>query len=90
MESDSLRPASRRFSTSAGSGLLWLGPLLLAGGVVHYRMWEQLPSMRALEGLGIAAVALACAWLARCLFGVSLAGALAWCSSRGRFRRSRP
>ena len=77
MESDSLRRASPRFSTIAGSGLLWLGPLLLAGGVVHYRMWEQLPSMRALEGLGIAAVALACAWLARCLFGVSLAGALA-------------
>lgn len=77
MESDSLRRASPRFSTIAGSGLLWLGPLLLAGGVVHYRMWEQLPSMRALEGLGIAAVALACAWLARRLFGVSLAGALA-------------
>lgn len=81
MESDPLRQTSRRFSTLAGSSLLWLGPLLLAGGVARYRLWEQLPSMRALEGLGIAAVALACAWLGRRLFGGSLAGALAmfWC-----------
>lgn len=81
METASPLRSSGRLETLVGGALLWLGPLLLLIGTLHYRFWEQVPSMRALEGLAIGLASLGAAWLAHRLSGRSLAGALAtlWC-----------
>lgn len=77
MTSEPLDPRSPRVTALLVGGSVWLGPLLLVAGIWHYRMWESLPTLRALEGLAIALAAMAAAWLLRRLSGMSLATALA-------------